>query len=114
MAVQLGWTPSTWSGSQICFHQAGREIQAQFKPIATGSASGIAEIALSAGDLTISIKHSAGANLLTAALRGKSFEREMSFSSAPAQLVELLSCEMNPSARHKIYQRALALFQSML
>jgi hypothetical protein len=38
----------------------------------------------------------------------------MSFSSAPAQLVELLSCEMNPSARHKIYQRALALYQAML
>ncbi len=114
MAVQLGWTPSNWSGNQICFHQAGREIQAGFEPVATGSASGIAEIALTAEDLTISIKQSEGANLLTAALRGKLIEREMSFSSAPAQLVELLSCEMNPSARHKIYQRALALYQAML
>lgn len=114
LAVQLGWGPSNWNGKQIRFHQAEREIEAHFEPVATGSASGVAEIALKARDLTISIKSSQGANLLTASIRGKAIEREMSFSSAPAQLVELLSCEMNPSARHKVYQRVLALYQSML
>jgi hypothetical protein len=38
----------------------------------------------------------------------------MNFSAAPAQLLELLSCEMNPNARHRVYQRALALYQAML
>ena len=114
MAVQLGWVPAKWTGANISFHGSGREIQAVFEPAAIGTASGIGEVVIQAAGLVISIKSSLGANLLTGAVRGKDFSREMNFSAAPAKLIELLSCEMNPNARHKVYQRALALYQAML
>jgi len=114
MAVQLGWRPSKWTDSHVSFHAADHEIGAVFESAATGTASGIGEVSIRALGLTITIKPSPGAKLLTGKVCGSNFSKEMNFSAAPAQLLELLSCEMNPNARHKVYQRALALYQVML
>jgi glucose-6-phosphate dehydrogenase assembly protein OpcA len=114
MAAQLGWKPSEWTDSRVLFHRADAETEAVFQSASTGAASGIGEVLIRAAGLTITIKPSPGAKLLTGTVIGSDFSREMNFSAAPAQLLELLSCEMNPNARHRVYQRALALYQAML
>jgi hypothetical protein len=114
MAAQLGWKPSEWTDSRVLFHRADGETEAVFQSASTGAASGIGEVLIRAAGLTITIKPSPGAKLLTGTVSGSDFSREMNFSAAPAQLLELLSCEMNPNARHRVYQRALALYQAML
>lgn len=111
-AAQLDWSPVSSSAAQITFRTcASATVQCALECSGTEVLS---EVSLESRALRVSLQRAEESTALHAQIQLDGHPlRESVFSAGPAETLGLLSAEMIPGSRHRVYQRALSIAQAI-
>lgn len=111
-AAQLGWTPLSCTPEQINFRsRSGATITCSMECAGTPPLS---EAFFESPALRVHLRQPPEASRLHALIRSDSHTpREAVFSAGPMDALGLLTAEMIPGSRHRVYQRTLSIAQAI-
>ncbi len=111
--AQFGWNVSAHTQDSIQFQSsAGTFIECRF--VASSSAGiALSSLTIVSANATLTLDREMGSALLHSRLQDSTGVSESHFSAGAESVKGLLSEEMNPGLRHKVYLKALALLQTI-
>ncbi len=112
MAAQLHWSVAAHSPHSIQFRsQSGAPIDCKFVETSVGPV--LANFILSSPTANLTLKHEVGSAPLVSRLDSSEGVWESRFYAGSESVRSLLSEEMNPGMHHRVYLKALALWQTL-
>jgi glucose-6-phosphate dehydrogenase assembly protein OpcA len=111
-AAQFGWMVDDSNDTRIQFRSAsGAQVLCTFL---TGLGASVTGITLKTSDNTLSIEREAASGLLNAITKTDSGTSNAHYPSGNCDLLSLLSEDMTPGNRHRVYLKALTILQVLL
>ena len=111
-AAQFQWKAAGAEGGDILFHSpSGGTIKCRLTP---SQKEDISSVVVGSGDNTLSIARETGSPLLNAVRKDAQGSTVAHFTAGNRDMQSLLSEEMIPGVKHRVYLKALAALQSLV
>jgi glucose-6-phosphate dehydrogenase assembly protein OpcA len=114
MAAQLQWTVASYQADSVNFRmRSGATVQCTFVESQPSGGPAVSSVKMISPDTTLSLHHEPGNAPIVSHLSSPEGVWDSRFYAGSESLESLISEEMNPGIHHRVYLKALALWQTL-